>query len=138
MNEVKLRELGDYVTEWKKLTKANAPPILAVTIVHSDYLAKNPAAVAKFIAALRKANEFGVKNKPAVAEILQKAANMPADDAKAYAAVWDDLYIASFEPADIAALKKQAEIFKAAGSLKVDPLDSGFVTGPYQQSKSIK
>ena len=138
MNEVKLRVLGDYVTEWKKLTKANAPPILAVTIVHSDYLAKNPEAVAKFIAALRKANEFGVKNKPAVAQILQKAANMPADDAQAYAAVWDDLYIASFEPADIAALKKQAEIFKAAGSLKVDPLDSSFVTGPYQQSKTIK
>ena len=138
MNELKLRRLGNYSDEWKKLTKSNAVPILAVTIVHNDYLAKNPDAVAKFIAALRKVNEFGSKNKQTVAEVLQKAANMPADDAKAYAAEWDKIYIAAFEPADIATLKRQAEIFKAAGSLKQDPVESGFATEPYQRSKKIK
>src|ERR671919_1608503 len=39
MEEVKLRRLGSVVNEWKKLTKGNAPPILAVTIVYSNYLA---------------------------------------------------------------------------------------------------
>ena len=58
--------------EWKKLTKSNAPPILAVTIVYSDYLAKNQEAVAKFIAATRNGLQYGSKNKPSVAEILQK------------------------------------------------------------------
>ena len=138
MNELKLRRLGNYTDEWKKLTKSSSPPILAVTIVHSDYLAKNPDAVAKFIAALRKVNEFGSKNKPAVAEVLQKAANMPADDAKAYAAEWDKIYMAAFEPSDIATLKRQAAIFKAAGSLKQDPVEAGFSTDAYERSKKIK
>src|ERR671919_343806 len=39
MEDVKLRRLGSIVDEWKKLTKGNAPPILAVTIVYSNYLA---------------------------------------------------------------------------------------------------
>ena len=138
MNELKLRRLGTYSEEWKKLTKSAAPPILAVTIVHNDYLAKNPDAVAKFIAALRKVNEFGSKNKQAVAEVLQKAANMPADDARAYAAEWDNIYMAAFEPADIATLKRQAAIFKSAGSLKQDPVESGFATDAYQRSKKLK
>ena len=138
MNELKLRRLGNYTDEWKKLTKTNSPPILAVTIVHSDYLAKNPDAVAKFIAALRKVNEFGSKNKAAVAEVLQKAANMPADDSRAYAAEWDKIYMAAFEPSDIATLKRQAGIFKAAGSLKQDPVEAGFATDAYERSKKIK
>lgn len=138
MNEVKLRRLGNYTDEWKKLTKGNTPPILGVGIVNSEYLAKNPEAVAKFIVATRKGNELGQKNKALVAEVLQKAANMPADDAKAYAAEWDKLYVAGFEAADIAALKKQAEIFKAAGSLKELPPDAGFAAGPYELSKKMK
>src|ERR1700751_2564127 len=72
IEEVKLRKLGSVVEEWKKLTKGNAPPILAVMIVYNDYLAKNQDAVAKFIAATRNALEYGSKNKPRVAEILQK------------------------------------------------------------------
>ena len=57
-DEVKLVNLASVVDEWKKLTKTDAAPILAVTIVHSDYVAKNPEAVAKFIAAMRKALEY--------------------------------------------------------------------------------
>ena len=64
IEEVKLRRLGSIVNEWKKLTKGNAPPILAVTIVYNDYLAKNPEPVAKFIAATRNALQYGSKNKP--------------------------------------------------------------------------
>src|SRR5687768_4633994 len=53
IEEVKLRRLASVVDEWKKLTKGNAPPILAVTIAYSDYLAKNQEPVAKFVAATR-------------------------------------------------------------------------------------
>lgn len=137
-DDVKLTYLGSVVEDWKKLTKGTAAPILAVTVVHSDYVAKNPEAVAKFIAAMRKTLEYGSKNKDRVAEILQKAANMKPGDAKAYAAQWDGAYMASFEAADVASLKNMQDIVKAAGTAKKDPPEAAFMTGPYQRSKSIK
>lgn len=134
---VKLRRIASVVDEWKKLTKSNAAPILAVTIVHSDYVGKYPEAVAKFIAATRKALEYGSKNKDKVAEMLQKAANMKPAGAKAYAAQWDGAYMASFEPADVASLKRMHAIRKAAGAAKIDPPDAAFMTQPYERSKTI-
>jgi NitT/TauT family transport system substrate-binding protein len=138
MEEVKPRRLGSIVDEWKKLTKGNSPPILAVTIVYSDYLAKNAEPVAKFIAATRNALQYGSKNKPRVAEILQKVANMNATDARAYANQWDGAYIANFEPADIASLKRMYDIVKAAGGAAKDASDSVFEPGPYMRAKKIK
>jgi NitT/TauT family transport system substrate-binding protein len=138
ISEVKIRRLASIVDEWKKLTKSDAPPILAVTIVYSEYLGKNPDAVAKFIAATRNALQYGSKNKPQVAEILQKAANMTAADARAYASQWDGAYMASFEPQDIASLKRMYEIVKAAGAVSKDPPESAFDTGPYTRAKNIK
>lgn len=137
-DDAKLVRLGSVVEDWKKLTKGTAAPILAVTIVHNDYVAKNPEAVAKFIAAMRKTLEYGSKNKDRVAEILQKQANMKPDDAKAYAAQWDGAYMASLEAAEVASLKKMQEIAKAAGAVKSDVPDSAFLTAPYQRSKQIK
>lgn len=138
MQETKLRRLASVVDEWKKLTKSSAAPILAVTIVHNDYVSKNPEAVAKFIAATRKALEFGSKNKAKVAEILEKTANMKPDDAKAYAEQWDGVYMASFEPQDIASLKRMHEILRASGTAKKAPPDSAFLADPYNRSKKIK
>ena len=138
MDEVKPRRLVSIVDEWKKLTKSSAAPILAVTVVHSEYLSKHPQAVAQFIAAMRKGLEFGAKNKPRVAEILQKAANMNPTDARAYADQWEGAYMASFEPQDVASLKRMQEIAKAAGAVKKDAPDSAFATEPYQKSKGIK
>jgi NitT/TauT family transport system substrate-binding protein len=138
IGDVKLRRLAGVVDEWKKLTKSNAPPILAVTIVYRDYLAKNPEAVAKFIAATRNALQYGSKNKQSVAEVLQKAANMNAADAQAYANQWDGAYIASFEPQDIASLKRMYDIVKAIGGATKDPPESAFDPGPYTRSKQIK
>ncbi len=137
-DDVKLVKLASVVDDWKKLTKSTAAPILAVTVVHSDYVAKNPEAVAKFIAAMRKTLEFGSKNKERVAEILQKTANMKPADAKAYASQWDGAYMASFEAADVASLKRMHAIRKAAGAAKSDPPDAAFLTGPYERSKAIK
>lgn len=138
IDEIKPRRLASVVDEWKKLTKSDAPPILAVTIVYNDYLAKNQEPVAKFIAATRNALQFGSKNKGRVAEILQKAANMNATDARAYANQWDGAYIASFESADINSLKKMYEIVKAAGGATKDPPESAFDTGPYLRAKTLK
>jgi ABC-type nitrate/sulfonate/bicarbonate transport system substrate-binding protein len=106
--------------------------------VYSDYLAKNPEAVARFITATRNALQYGSKNKPSVAEILQKAANMNAADASAYANQWDGAYIASFEPQDIASLKRMYDIVKAVGGATKDPPESAFDPGPYTRSKQIK
>lgn len=138
MDEVRLRALGSVVDEWKKMTKSNSPPTLAVTIVHNDYVSKNPEAVAKFIAATRKAVEWGSKNKAQVAEILGRSANMNPTDARAYANQWDSAYFASFEPQDIATLKRMNQIFKAAGTAKLDVPDSAFLAEPYQKSKQFK
>jgi NitT/TauT family transport system substrate-binding protein len=138
MGDVKLRRLASVVDEWKKLTKSTAPPILAVTIVYSEYLAKNPDAMAKFITAARNGLQYGSKNKQSVAEILQKSANMNAADARAYANQWDGAYIASFEPQDIASLKRMYDIVKAVGGATKDPPDSTFDPGPYTRSKQIK
>jgi ABC-type nitrate/sulfonate/bicarbonate transport system substrate-binding protein len=138
MDDAKLRRLASVVDEWKKLTKSNAAPILAVTIVYNDYLAKNSEAVAKFIAAMRKTVEFGSANKSKVAEILQKAANLNSKDAAAYAGQWDGGYMASFESQDIASLKRMHEIVKAAGGAKKDAPDSAFEPAPYNRSKQIE
>jgi ABC-type nitrate/sulfonate/bicarbonate transport system substrate-binding protein len=138
MDEIKPRRVTGIVEEWKKLTQSGATPILAVTIVHDNYLAKNPQAVARFIAAVRKGLEFGAKNQERVAEILQKSANMDAADARAYASQWEGAYMASFEAADVASLKRLQQIALSAGAIKKEAPDSAFVTGPFQQAKQIK
>jgi len=134
--EIKVRVLGNYVDEWKKLTKSSAAPVIGMGIVHSDYLAKNPEAVVKFVIGMKEATDWGAKNNERVAEILQKAANMKPDDAKAYASLWSATYVTSMEPADVAMMKKMAEIFRAAGSIKGNVPDSAFATEPYAKAKA--
>jgi NitT/TauT family transport system substrate-binding protein len=134
-NDVKLRILGNYVDEWKKLTKSNAAPVIGMGIVHADYLAKNPEAVMKFVVGMKEATDWGGRNTARVAEILQKAANLKPDNAAAYAKQWGAIYITSMEPADVLMMKKMADIFKGAGSLKKDVPDSTFATGPYAKAK---
>jgi NitT/TauT family transport system substrate-binding protein len=63
---------------------------------------------------------------------------MSANDARAYAGEWDRAYIASFEPADIASLKRMYAIVKATGVATKDPPDSVFDTGPYTKAKELK
>lgn len=135
MQETKLRKLGNYVDEWKKLTKSNSSPVIGVGLVHSDYLAKNPEAMVKFVVGMKEATDWGARNTARVAEILQKAANLPADDAQAYAKQWNATYITSFEPGDVTMLKKMAEIFKQAGTVKKDVPDSAFAADPYLKAK---
>ena len=63
---------------------------------------------------------------------------MKPEDARAYADQWEGAYMASFEPHDVASLKRLQEIAKATGAVKKDAPDSAFVTEPYQRSKQIK
>ena len=138
MPGVKLRTLASAETEWKTLTKSDAKPVLGVGLVRKDFLDKNPEAAVKLVVGMRKAYEFGKVNKPAVLEALVKYANMPEANAKDYANLWDGIYMVSMEPADIATLKREFEIFKSVGAVKGTLPDSAFAPEPYQKSKAMK
>ncbi len=100
-------------------------------------MAQNPDGAAKVVAAMRKAFEYGKADKPAVAKILMASANLSATDAAAYAALWDGIYTVSLEPADIASLKREFEVFKAVGAVQGSLPEEALVPGPYEQSKAI-
>jgi ABC-type nitrate/sulfonate/bicarbonate transport system substrate-binding protein len=85
---------------------------------------------------MKEATDWGAKNQARVAEILQKAANMKPDDAAAYAGLWRATYVTSMEPADVAMLKRMAEIFRNAGAIKGIAPDSAFDTAPYTRAKA--
>lgn len=135
LSDVKLRKLGNYVDEWKKLTKSSSVPVIGVGAIRSDYLAKNADAVVKFVIGMKEATDWGGRNTGRVAEILQKAANMKPDDAKAYAGQWNAIYKVSLEAEDVAMLKRMGEIFRKAGTIKNPIPDSAFATDPYIKAK---
>ena len=136
LNEIKLRKLGNYVDEWRKLTKSSSTPVIGVGAVRTEYLAKNADAVMKFVVAMKETTDFGAKNSARVSEILQKAANMKPDDAQGYASQWSAIYTTSFEPTDVAMLKKMADIFRQAGTIKGMVPDSAFAPDPYAKAKA--
>ncbi|TCT06121.1 ABC transporter substrate-binding protein [Aquabacter spiritensis] len=136
--DVKLRKLGTFREEWKKITKQDAPPVLGVGLIRNDWMSANPDGAAKIVVAMRKAYEFGKTDKAAVAKALIESANIKADDARAYAALWDGIYTVSMEPADVASLKAEFEVFKSVGAVKGTLPDSGLVTAPYEKSKTMK
>jgi NitT/TauT family transport system substrate-binding protein len=138
VKDLKLRKIGSFRDEWKKITKQDAPPVLGVGLVRNDWLKANPDGAAKVVAAMRKAYEFGKGDKEAVAKALMAAANMKEDDAKAYAALWDGIYTVSMEPSDVASLKAEFDVFKTVGAVKGTLPESALVTAPYEASKAIK
>jgi NitT/TauT family transport system substrate-binding protein len=133
--ELKLQTLGSLVDEWKKMTGTNALPILGVSVVHKTFAREHPDAVVKFVRAVMAATKFGHNEPAKAAEMLSRAANLDAKDATSYARLWDQIYIASMEPADIATLKTMAQIFKAVGTIEGNVPDSLYNAGPYEQAK---
>src|SRR5262249_32454720 len=133
--DLKLQTLGRVVEEWKKLTKSDAVPILAATIVHKNFSRQHSDAVVKFVRAIIAATRFGREQNDKAADILRSTANLDAKDAPSYARLWDQIYMASMEPADVATFKAMADIFRADGTLEGTVPDSLFDTGPYQQAK---
>ena len=138
LKDLKVRRLGSFGGEWKKLTKSDATPYIGVSAIRSDYLQKHPQDVAKLIAGLRTALQWGATHRNEVAAILQKSANLPADDAQAYAARWSDINRVTFEPVDLDTLKREHQIFVDGGVIKGTLPDGLFDTGPYAASKSIQ
>jgi NitT/TauT family transport system substrate-binding protein len=133
--ELKLQTLGRLVDEWKKMTGANALPILGVAVVHKTFAKQHPDAVVRFVRAMIAATKFGHDQPANAAEMLSRAANLDAKDATSYARLWDQIYIASMEPAEIATFKTMAQIFKAIGTIEGTVPDSLYVAAPYQQAK---
>jgi NitT/TauT family transport system substrate-binding protein len=136
--DANLKKIGSFRDEWKKLTGREAPPVLGVGLMSNAWLKANPADAAKVVAAMRNAFEAGKADKAAVARALAAAGNIPEAEAKAYAALWDGIYTVSMEPADIASLKAEFDVFKNVGVVKGTLPDAALVSAPYEQSKSIK
>lgn len=137
LQELKVRSLGSFADEWKKLTKSNAVPYIGVGAVRSDIIDKQPQTVARVIVAMRNALSWGDKNPDQVAAVLQKMANLPADQATAYASHWGSMNRAALEPEDIETLKREHKLFIDAGSLKGQLPEGLFAVTPYQLSKTI-
>lgn len=136
--DVKLRKLSTFRAEWAKITGKPAAPVLGVGLMRNEWMKANPQAAAKVIAGMRNAFEAGKADKSAVAKALMAAGNIPEVDAKAYAALWDGIYTVSMEPADIASMKAEFEVFKSVGAVKGDLPDAALDPAPYEASKAIK
>jgi ABC-type nitrate/sulfonate/bicarbonate transport system substrate-binding protein len=134
--DLKLQVLGRVVEEWKRMTKTNAVPILAAAIVHKDYSRQRPEAVVKLVRAMMEATRFGRRETEKASAMLRSAANLDARDATSYARLWNEIYIASMEPDDVATFKAMADIFRAGKTLEGNVPDSLYATAPYERAKS--
>src|SRR5713226_7064425 len=126
--DLKLQVLGRVVDEWKKMIKSDAVPILAATIVHKSFAQQHPEATVKFMRAMIAATRFGREQTDKAAEMLRQASNLDAKDATSYARLWNDIYTASMEPADVTTFKTMAEIFRAGGTIEGRVPDSPVAT----------
>jgi ABC-type nitrate/sulfonate/bicarbonate transport system substrate-binding protein len=133
--DLRLQILGRVVDEWKKMTGSQAVPILAAAIVHKTYAQQHPDGVVKFVRAMIEATQFGRDRPDQAADMLRQTANLDAKDATSYARLWNDIYIATMEPQDVATFKAMAEIFRAGGTIEGAVPDSLYDTGPYQKAK---
>jgi NitT/TauT family transport system substrate-binding protein len=134
--DLKLQVLGRVVDEWKRMTRTNSVPILAAAIVHKNFSQQHPQAVVKFVRAMMEATRFGRSETDKASAMLRSAANLDAKDATSYARLWNEIYIASMEPDDVATFKAMADIFRAGKTLEGNVPDSLYATGPYEQAKS--
>jgi NitT/TauT family transport system substrate-binding protein len=136
--DLKLHKIGELVDEWKKMTKSDLPPILGAAVMHKDFVAKNPDAAVKFVRAIMDATRFGQANNAEAAKFLKQASNLDAKNATSYAQLWNQIYMASMEPADVANYKEMAHIFQASGTIRGTVPDSLFNASLYEKAKSLK
>ncbi|OYX10691.1 MAG: nitrate ABC transporter substrate-binding protein [Rhizobiales bacterium 32-66-8] len=136
--DLKMKKIGSFREEWKRITGKDAPPVLGVGLMRDAWMKENPDAPAKVIAGMRNAFQAGKADKDGVAKALMAAGNIPEADAKAYAALWDGIYTVSMEPADIASLKAEFEVFKSVGAVKGTLPEAALNPAPYEASKAIK
>ncbi|HEY0291411.1 MAG TPA: ABC transporter substrate-binding protein [Hansschlegelia sp.] len=127
-----LRTLVNVVDDWKKLTKGEAPPILGVALTTADVVAKRGPELAAFVKATQEAVAYGKAQPDAVANTLVSVANLNEKDAKAYAALWSQIYVASLTEADIKGMKDENKTFVDAGAANGVAPDDIYAPGPFQ------
>lgn len=137
LDDLHTRRLGSFADEWRKITHSDAVPYIGVGAVRSEFIEQHPDAVARVIASLRDTLSWGQDHPQQVVQLLQTQANLPRKDAEVYVGRWQSMNRLSFEPADIDTLKLQHKVFLDSGAIKGTLNDNLFVTGPYQQSKTI-
>jgi ABC-type nitrate/sulfonate/bicarbonate transport system substrate-binding protein len=135
--QAKLRVIGTVPAEWKKLIKANSPPVLGVAVVDEAFATRNPDIVVKYLIANIKATRWGAKNPDKVADILKRRLQMSEDDAKAFAVTWQDSYFASLEEADMVSLLRMAEVLKGADNFPGTVTRDVFMPEPYARAKAL-
>lgn len=138
LSDLKVTPLGSFADEWKKLTKTDSAPYIGIGAARSEFIEQHPDVVARVLAGLRNTLVWGETHRDEIAEILQKSANLPEQDARVYAGQWSNMNRVSFEPADIDTLKREHQVFTQSGMIKGELKDDLFVTGPYEKSKSIQ
>ncbi len=138
LDELKVTPLGSFADEWKKLTHSDAVPYIGVGAVRSELIEQHPETVARVIAALRDTLAWGKAHQQEVVSLLQKNANLPQREAEVYFSRWDSMNRVTFEPADIATLKRQHQVFVASGTVKGDVPESLYDDAAYKASASIK
>jgi len=137
-DELKVKRLGSFAEEWKKLTHSDAVPYIGVGAVNAKLVDEHPQTVAKVIAALRDTLAWGATHHDEVVGILEKSANLPTKDATVYVGLWDAMNRVSFTPADIATLKLQHKVFLEGGLVKGELNDELFATQPYLDAQNLK
>src|SRR5262249_18487892 len=130
---LKLQTLGQLSEEWKKMTHSDAVPILGAAVVHATFARQHPDAVVRFVRAMIAATRFCHDQPDKAAEMLAHAANLDAKDATSYARLWDQIYIASMTPADVAPFKTLPQTFRAAATTEASAPASVFATAPCEQ-----
>ncbi|MBS0848812.1 ABC transporter substrate-binding protein [Citrobacter sp. JGM124] len=136
--ELKLRIIGTYADEWKKLTHSDAVPYIGVGTVRSELVDKHPETVGKVVAALGDTLDWGRAHPDQVVDILKAKANLPEDQARAYVGLWDKMNQMSFEPADIDSLKREHAVLLSSGTIKGELNNNLFDTRPWIASKNLK
>jgi sulfonate transport system substrate-binding protein len=132
--EGQLRPLLDIVESWKQLTKMSSPPPLGVALTTKTVKEQRKKDVEAFIKGTLAAVKYGAENTSAVSEILQKTANLPPEDALAYAKLWKTIYIASMAPSDVDALKRENQIFVSAGAAEGLAPDTIYDPKPFESA----
>jgi ABC-type nitrate/sulfonate/bicarbonate transport system substrate-binding protein len=132
----RLKTLGGLVTEWKKMTRTNAVPILGVSLAHRDFLREHPNAAVAYLRAVIDATRFGAAEPAKASEILSRTANLDVKDARSYVNLWNQIYLARLEPQDIATLKTMADIFRKSGTIEGAISDGLFNAAPYEKVKA--
>ncbi|WP_027350458.1 ABC transporter substrate-binding protein [Halotalea alkalilenta] len=137
-DELKVKRLGSFADEWRKLTDSDSVPYIGVGAVNAGLVDAHPETVARVIAALRDTLAWGEAHPDEVISILQSSANLPEHDARVYVGQWSAMNRVAFEPEDIETLKRQHQVFADSGLIRGELDDALFATQPYARAEQLR